>query len=156
MRQMRAQHSFALETHFLGNSLGCVVVRVRNELEPLEAEVFESVLREKPQRPRRHTTTSSFPGAPVADVTCARAVDAHPDRPDNASSLGDGELLRADPRDLSLDEGARVFIGVGARNRGNPMMDLGVVARADDRRNVVQRPGTQCDVAVVEFHSFQA
>jgi len=35
------------------------------ELEPLEAEVFEPVLAKKPQRSRRHSTTSSFAGAPV-------------------------------------------------------------------------------------------
>jgi len=32
------------------------------------------------------------------------------------------------------------------------MVDLVVVAGGDDRRNVVQRPETELDVAVAQFH----
>ena len=149
MSQVRAQHSFALETDLLRNALGREVVRIGDQLEPLQPQVFERVLGEKPKCSRSDTTTARFAGAPVADVTCARVVDAHPDRSDDASILDDRELLRADPRNLSLDERARICLCIRARNCGNPVVDLGVVARGDDRRNVVQRPGTQLDVAVV-------
>ena len=40
MGQMGTQHTFALETDFLGNALGCMVVRIGDQLEPLQPEVF--------------------------------------------------------------------------------------------------------------------
>jgi len=137
-----------LEPDFLSYALGCMVVRIGDQLEPLQPEVFERVLAEKAKRARGDAPTSSFACAPVADVTRARVVDPHSDRPDDASVLGDRELLCTDPRNLSLDESARIRFRVWARDGRDPVVDLGVVAGSDDRRNVVERPGAQLDVAV--------
>jgi hypothetical protein len=48
MREVGAQHTFALETDLLRNALGRVVLRIGDQLEPLQPEIFECVLAEKP------------------------------------------------------------------------------------------------------------
>jgi len=110
------------------------------------------VLAENPQRSSRDTTAASLRGAPVADVTGTEIVDRHSDRAYDTFIGSDGELVRPDTRDLSQDESTRVVLRIRARDDGNPVQDLRVVARRDDRRNVVQRPVTQKDVAVAQLH----
>src|SRR6266550_1071877 len=130
MKQVGAQHTFALETDLLRNALGGAVVRIGDQLESLQLKVFEPVLTDETKGSRGHTATSRFTGTPVADVTRARAVDSHPDRSDDASTFSDRQLL-AVARDLSPDEGARVFVRIGTRDEGNPPLNVGVVACGD-------------------------
>src|SRR5437016_2826074 len=148
MEQVGAQHALALESDLLSNPLRSAVVRVGDQLEPLESEIFECVFAEKPKCSSRYTAPSRFRGAPIADVPRARIVHAHSDRPDDTSTFGNGELLSPDARNPPLDERSRVFLGVRTRDDWDPMLNLGVVAGVDDRRNIVQRPRTQLQVAV--------
>src|SRR2546421_12539748 len=148
MEQVGAQNTLALEPDLLSNPLRSAVVRVGDQLEPLESEIFERVLAEKPKCSSRYTTASRVGGAPIADVAGARIVHAHSDRSDDTSPLGNGELLAPDSRNLPLDERARVFLRVGTRDDRNPVLNLGVVAGVDDRRNIVQSPRAKLQVAV--------
>jgi hypothetical protein len=152
MGQMGPENTFTLETHLLRNPLGCMVLRVPDQLEALQPEIFECVFAEKAKRARGNPPTSSLSGAPVADVTRPRVVDVHPDRSDDSSILDDRELLRSDPRNLSLDEGACISLCIRARDCRNPVVNVDVIARGDNCRDVVQRPGAQLDVAVARFH----
>jgi len=149
MKEVGAQHTFAPEADLLRNTLRSVVVRIGDQLEPLQPEVVECLPGEKPKRACRDTSSASFGGAPVPDVAGTRLIDGHPDRSDDISTFGDRVLLLTNPRDLSPNEGACVFVRIRTRDDGNPLLDLGVTTRCDDRRHVVQRPSTQLDISVL-------
>src|SRR6266487_1484198 len=109
------------------------------------------MLAEKPERSSSHAAPTSVRRTPVADVTSTEIVDLHSNRAHDTFTRSDGELV-GPSRDISPDEGARVVLRIRARDDRNPMLNLRVVARRDDRRNVVQRPWTQFDVAVAQLH----
>src|SRR5438128_2780433 len=152
MEQVGAQHPFALEPNLLRDALRTTVVRVGDQLEPLESEIFECVVAEKPKGSSRHTSPSRIADAPIADVPGVRIVHAHADRSDDTPAFGDRELLPSDPGNLSEDEGSGIVLRIGPWDDGNPVLDVGVVARFDDRGHIVERPGTQLQVAVAELH----
>jgi hypothetical protein len=140
--QVGPQDAFALEADLLRHALRGEVVKVRDQLEPFELEIFERVPAQEPKGACGHATSSGLARAPIADVARARIVHAHSDRSDDAAAFGDCELLPTDSRHFSSDERACVFLRVRPRDHRNPVLDLGVVARLDDRGNIVQRPGT--------------
>lgn len=151
---MRAQYAFTLESDLLRNALRGVVVRICDQLEPLEPEVLERVSAEKAKGSSRQTAPASLRSAPVTDVTVAQGVvRCEADRTNDASVLGYCELPVPDPRDLTAHKGTRVLLRIRAGDVRDPMLNLTVVAGVDDGRNVIEGPRSQLQIAVSKFHA---
>ena len=83
--EVRAEDALALEADLLRAALRGDVVRVGDQLEPLELELVEAPAREQPERSGAQAPPSCGRCDPVADpTTVAVRVHAHPDRADDA------------------------------------------------------------------------
>ncbi len=113
MAKVRSEHALSPKPHLLRNTLRSRVVRIGDELEPLELELLESPPGEKPQRAAAHTSSASPGDDPVADVAAVpERVDAHVDGAEQRTCLHvrDCERMTAGIARQAL---AHVGIGVG-------------------------------------------
>ena len=148
-----AQHALAGEAGPLGQPLGRLVLRVREQLEALEAQRRDGPLGQHPGGARADAAPARLRSHPVADLALhVGPVEVrHPEGAQHAVvGVHDGQRQLAPGGEVggrTGDEVARVPLGVVVRHHG-PARDLGVLAGGRDRRHVPPLPRPQEDLSV--------